>query len=241
MKRWVLIVGSLGVLLLLATLVFLFAGLGAAVKAVVERVGSDVTQTDVRLREAEISLTNGEGTLRGLTVGNPKGFATDYAFDLGEIRLKIEPKSVTSDVIHVREIAILSPRVMYEIDGAARTNVGMIRDNVTSYGGGGKRPAEEKPPRPEDGKRFIVDDLSIRGARVDVNAAALVGKSRGQDLPEIHLTDLGKGKGGVTGAELAQVIVEELADAAIQAVKSAGLERLKEEGLDLLKKKIGGK
>lgn len=243
MKRWILVVVALGGVIVLALAIFLFAGLGAAIKSVVERIGSAVTQTDVTLREADVSLASGEGTLRGLTIGNPKGFAAKYAFDLGEVRLRIDPSSVASDVILIREIAILGPRVMYELDGRARSNVGIIGDNVEAYGGGSRKPAGagKDEPAPKDEKRFIVDDLLIRGGRLDLNADALVGKSAGQDLPEIHLRDLGKGKGGVTGAELAQVILEELADQAVEAAKSAGLERLQEKGLDILKKKMGGK
>jgi hypothetical protein len=44
---------------------------------------------EVRLNEAEVSATSGQGALLGLTIGNPKGFKTDSAFRLGEISLTL--------------------------------------------------------------------------------------------------------------------------------------------------------
>ncbi len=88
MKRWLLIGGSLGVgliVLIIIVIVYVYSSLDSLIKAAVEKVGSKITQVEVQLDEVEVSITSGQGTLRGLTVGNPEAFETAKAFRLGEI------------------------------------------------------------------------------------------------------------------------------------------------------------
>jgi hypothetical protein len=70
-----LVYGSTAVtVVLIIVVVVLFVALASVdsiVKAAIERVGSDVTQTEVTVDEVDISLTSGEGTIRGLLIGHP--------------------------------------------------------------------------------------------------------------------------------------------------------------------------
>src|SRR6516165_5920555 len=99
MKRLILIVGGLVVVALVALVLFALFGLGGAIKAAVESVGSSATGTKVTLSSADVSLTTGEGRLTGLVVGNPKGYATPSAFELGDVNVALDTSTVTSDVI----------------------------------------------------------------------------------------------------------------------------------------------
>jgi hypothetical protein len=67
------------------------------------------------LNEAAVSANSGQGTLRGLSVGNPKGFKTPTAFELDEISLTLDIGSITSDPIVIKEIVVSAPRVTYEL------------------------------------------------------------------------------------------------------------------------------
>jgi uncharacterized protein YxeA len=73
---------GLGVLVILVGVgVFVFLGqLNDIVRAAIEKVGSDMTQTNVELNEVDIELTSGKGALRGFRVTNPNGFSKDDAF-----------------------------------------------------------------------------------------------------------------------------------------------------------------
>ncbi len=65
--------------------VFVLMTLGTGIKTVVETLGPEMTQAQVTLSSAKISLLSGDGRLKGLVIGNPEGFDTENAFALGEI------------------------------------------------------------------------------------------------------------------------------------------------------------
>ena len=103
--------------------------LDKGIKAVVEKVGPELTKSSVTLRDVDLSLTSGEGSLRGLVVGNPAGFATPTAFSLGDISLAVEPKSLTTDTIVINSIRIIAPEITYE-SGKGGTNLDQLQKNV---------------------------------------------------------------------------------------------------------------
>lgn len=258
MKRLLLIVGILGVLLVAGILLFLLTGLGAAIKAAVESVGPEVTRTEVKLASADVSLTSGEGTLKGLLIGNPKGFATPSAIELGEIRVKIDTSTVTSDVIVIKEVVIDGPEVTYEV-GSGGSNIGVIQENVNSFtggdgGGGSKAPgggrkrggggASEEPAAAGSGDapgtKIIIEDLVIRNGRVSVSATFLGGKKLGASLAEVHLTNLGKDSGGATAGEIAKEILGALTGGVMDAVGTLNLDSLAKGVTDTLGGALGG-
>jgi hypothetical protein len=216
------IVGILVVVVGAAALVLL-GGLNSLVKAAVQKYGSAATQTQVRLDAADVSLTSGKGTLRGLTIDNPKGYTTPHAFQLGEISVKIDVKSLTSDTVVIDEIVIQAPSVHYEV-GLGGTNLGTIQGNVNAYGGGAAKAEPET-----GGTRFLIKDLWVRDGRVQAAVSATVptklgGRDLTAPLPEIHLANIGSGKGGATGAEIAAQVLDALLDAAMKAAARLALE-----------------
>ena len=62
MKRIVGIGGGLLVIVGVAVF-FLYSSLGAIITSAVEKFGSEITQTQVTLKGADISATDGKGTL----------------------------------------------------------------------------------------------------------------------------------------------------------------------------------
>ena len=80
----VLIVGGVGY--------WLFFSLDSLVKAGIEKYGSEMMQVSVRVDKVKISLSNGEGVISGMHVGNPKGFKTSHALDAGAIDLQVDPR-----------------------------------------------------------------------------------------------------------------------------------------------------
>jgi len=73
----------------------------------------------------------------------------------------------------------------------------------------------------EPGKKMIVELLSIRDARVSYAPAVLKGKSLDISLPDIELKDIGKDRGGVTGAQLAKAITDALKPRITRSVAGA--------------------
>ncbi len=222
MKRFLLIGGGVVVVVVAAIVVFLFMGLGSAVKTAIESIGSEATKTTVTLNEADVSITSASGALRGLVVGNPSGFSGPHAVKLDEISVSLDPASVTGDAIVLKEVVVNAPAVAYEIL-ASGNNIDAIRANVDAYanaqGGGGSSSGSGG-----SGTKLIIENLYIRNGRVDVSSNLLQGRNLGATLPEIHLTDIGKDKGGATPAEVAEQIVDALAQGVGGAVASLDIE-----------------
>lgn len=248
MKKWLYIGGGL-VVVIVAAVVILWGSIDSIVKAAVERMGSQMTQTQVRLNEADIGATSGKGALRGLSVANPQGYKTETAFALGEIRLALDYASLRGDVVTIRELAIIGPQVTYEI-GPGGSNIDVIRKNIDSYtraqGGqpGSAKPTPASAPQPapkndEKETKLIIESLLIQGGKVTVSAPmVLQNRNPNTSLPDIKLSNLGKAKGGATPAEIVDEVMRVLEQQVLASVgkldAGAALEAARKQGLGAL-------
>ncbi|MHA1597142.1 MAG: hypothetical protein ACTSV1_00320, partial [Alphaproteobacteria bacterium] len=74
--------------------------------------------------------------------------------------------------------------------------------------------------------KLIIENLYIRGGEVNVSATFLGGKTLTTPLPDIHLKDIGKDKGGASPGEIASKVIDELTGSAGTAVGALNLEGL---------------
>lgn len=172
--------------------------LNSLVKAGIEKFGSEMIQAQVRVGNVALSPTNGQGSLSGLSVGNPKGFETGHAFKAGHIELALEPSSLTGDVILIRKILIDSPDISYEKNDHG-TNFDAIQRNVERYLG-----ADKNKSGKEESRKMIIESLVIRNAKVNYNGMLDL------TLPDIELRNVGKKSGGATSAQVTRAIIAEL-------------------------------
>lgn len=231
MKKLLYFGGGLAVVVI-AVVIYVLTSSGSLIKAAIEKFGPPITQTTVTLKDADVSLTSGTGTLKGLVIGNPAGYKTPSAFRLGQIGVKLDVGSVTGDTVLIHEIAIDAPEVTYELGGAAGDNIRQIRDNarafVKAHGGGGSTGASGGAAKPaEGGKKLIIENLYVRGGKIAVAATALGGKSLSAALPDIHLTNIGKDKGGATPGEVADKVLGALNADIQKVVAGIGIDKLK--------------
>jgi hypothetical protein len=225
------------VVIVLGGLFYLWSNLGSLIKTAVEEAGSRVTQVKVTLKEADTgNLTSGAMALRGLVVGNPSGFKTDSAFQLGEISVKVDPSTVTSDTIVVKEVVIGAPQVTYEF-GSGGSNIGTIQKNVEKLTGGGGSSSGGSSSDSSGGKKVVIENLYVRDGKVEVSADFLQGKKTGTSLPTIHLKDIGKSKGGASPAEVAEQVIAAISKSATSAVGKLDVGAIK----DALGKELGAK
>ncbi len=212
MKKLLYIGGALLVVIAIG-LYFLFSSLNSIVKAAVEKVGSDATQAQVRLKEVDIQIASGKGAMRGLMVGNPAGFKTERAFNLGEISLQVDVGSVTKDTIVIKEIVISSPEVTYEL-ARGGSNIDALQRNVNAY------TAQKSKGSGEGGKKLVIENLYVRNGKVNVSATALGRKTMTIPLPDIHLTNIGKQSGGATADQVTQQVLSAIGQSATKAATS---------------------
>jgi hypothetical protein len=220
MKRWLLIGGGI-IVIIVAGVFYLYSSLGSLIKMAVEKYGSEITQAKVRLNEAEVSATSGTGALRGLYVGNPEGFKTASAFKLGEISLTLDVGSITSDPVIIKEIVVSAPEVTYEL-GPQGSNIDAIKRNVDGYlkaAGTQKEPEKTAKSEKEPGRKVVIENLYIRNGRVTIGST-ISDKTMTAPLADIHLSNIGKQKGGATPGEVADKIITALGQSANSAVAS---------------------
>jgi uncharacterized protein involved in outer membrane biogenesis len=218
-----IIVGLLIAVVVIAILVVVAVRmfLDQAIKAGVETIGPKITGVEVKLQSVKVSLLSGSGGIKGLVVGNPPGFTSPWAINVGAADLAVEPRSLFSDKAVIKSISILEPQINFETD-LKGNNLSKILANVQAAAGGrDKTPAKpQEPAQPKEagaGKKLQVDDFLIKGAKVQVIVTALRGQSAVLTLPEIHLRDLGKGPEGITAEELTQRILAVIEKEASQA------------------------
>jgi hypothetical protein len=217
---------------------YLWSNLDGIIKTALEKYGSEATQTSVKVDKVNLSITSGEGSLSGISIGNPKGFATPSAFNLGQVGVKVDVGTVGANPIVIKEINIDGPQITYEMASNGGSNLQTIQKNVTDYAakmGGGGQAQKPASGSSEPEKKLIIENLYVRNGQVSASHAALQGKVVNAGLPTIHLTDIGKAKGGATPAEVANEVIGAIS---AQASKVAAADLTKQ--LDSLKGSVGG-
>jgi hypothetical protein len=231
MARRLLIPGGILVAIVVAVVLYLGSNLDSIVKKAITKVGSDMTGVSVSVDKVKIALADGRGEIGGLVVDNPRGYKGPHAFQLGSIALALGPDAAGSDPIVIRELTIEAPDIVYD-KGENGSNIEAIQRNVDAYSqahpeGDGAR------EKPKDGdtasaKRFIIESLQIRGGKIQ-----LMGRDKVIDLPPLRLRDVGKSRGGMTGGEIAGIVVKQITESTVasaaRGLAQEGAERLKED------------
>ena len=204
---------------------WLYSSRDVLIKRAIEHYGPQLTGTAVKVKEVKLEPIQGVGAITGLEIGNPQGFSAARALTLGEIKLALDPSTLTSNVVHVKEISLEAPTINYE-RGAAGDNLSTIQKHIKSQlpkSQGGSGAAEKSKDAPQ--RKFIVDHVQLRNAKVSYGGAVSVA------LGDVHLRDLGKKKGGATAAELTDEVWTELSRVAL-AKAPAAIEQLRDKAKD---------
>ena len=196
--------------------------LDSAVKRGIETVGPMVTKVEIKLDAVSLSLLSGSGKVKGLVVGNPEGFKTPSAIQVGTASMALQPGSLLSDKVVIKSVNVQAPEITFETD-LKQNNLSKIVANIQAATGGSESSGKPAAPSKEAkaGKKLQVDDFLITGGKIHVNVTALGGQSATVPLPEIHLTGLGQGPDGITAAELSQRVLSAIEKEAVKASSGA--------------------
>jgi len=203
-----------GVVILLLLLAsgawFALNSLDVVVKAALEHWGPDVVGAPVSVGNVNISARNGKGAIYGLEIGSPAGFGAKRAVRFGEIRVAVEPSTLTDKLIVIHEIVIDAPTLTFERNNKV-SNLDAIQSRIDAYAKRAAATESSKSDSPTDlRRRFVIERISVTGGKVVMTNAALKGQGLTFDLPEIQLRDVGKAQGGVTASEAAAVVAAAL-------------------------------
>lgn len=198
----------------LVVLILLIAGgayfyVDALVKSGIEVVGSRVLGTSVTVSSVAILPLNGSGTLRGLNVGNPEGFNSDYAMQLEEIAINLNTRSLFTDVVEIESVTIVQPRITYETR-ITTDNIRALMNNLPDSGATDDAAA----PSAQGGKRLIVREFRMVDPQLNLVAVVVTAPI---PLPDIVLRDIGEDGDSATTAEVLRTVLGALSRVIIQA------------------------
>lgn len=233
-----LLIGIIVLALIAGALVYFFgaSALNNGVKRGVETIGPRVTQTSVTLDSVNLSPFSGNGTLKGLNVGNPEGFKSEHIFALGQIDIQVDVGTVFSDKIIIDEIHIRQPGISYE-KTLTGSNVKELQKNIEAFTGTGDPAAPEPAPETGAKKQVVIRKLIIEEGTIYVGA---LGVGQTVKLPLIEMSDIGEGGENITMAEAIDLVLSkvltnigpaianagELGKQAAEALKTQGLEKM---------------
>jgi len=217
MKKFLLIGGSLVVVLAVVAVFALQFLLGSVVTAAVNGFAPKLTGTPVTLESARINPLTGSGTLTGFVVGNPEGWTSDRAFSLGRIHVDMKPFSLFGDHIVIEEILIEQPDFVYETK-LVSSNIGDLLDNIEAASGGGDKPAPEADSSGDEPIKFEVRHFALTGGSVTLGVGATALKI---PMVDIELNNLGTDNGGITPNELAVEVMQSVTASVVSATTEA--------------------
>ena len=240
MKKMVL--GAILVLLITigGGVYYLLSNLDDLVKSAIETYGSEATQTTVQVRSVKIGLQDGSGEIKGLTVGNPKGFIAPQVFSLGEIATQVDLKSLTEEMVVIDYVRVLAPEIFFELSAEGKTNLDALKQQLTS---GSSKSSASSPKQEGDAPKILIRKLLFADGNIHAKVIPL-NKDYELKLPRIELENLGGG-GGATPAQITDQVLKVLTDRALAEIKKQGIDQYKKQleaevnkRIDTEKKKI---
>lgn len=198
------VAGIVGVLVVAVAIVAsLF--LGPIVKQGAESLGPRFLGVPVQVEHVKIRPWSGKAEIEGVLVGNPEGYDTPSAFELGSLVAEVDLVSLMSDVLVIRRLYITAPKVTYEVRGR-RSNIDTLiahlqpkkAPEVAEESPEEAGPVEEKAPA----KKIILEHFVFEEGRLSFNSVFTGGKSITTRLPRIELHDVGRDVGGLAAVDL---------------------------------------
>lgn len=187
----------------------LYLSLNTLIQNKLKSMASDMLGVTVMLEYLAISPFSGEIKLGGLVVGNPKGFVSANLFTLDEIYIRVQPSSVFSDVIKVKEVRITAPQLTYETNEAG-VNVQVVIDHVMQ-----QKPQNGTTQSDADAsgvkKKFMINNFYFNSGKVNLaTPLPMMPDKKEIILPEVHLTNIGSDNQGATALQIGQLLLEEI-------------------------------
>lgn len=216
------------ILLVVAALVAGWLYLEPLVKGVVHKYGTQIAGTEVNLGGFMLNPLNGEVSVSGLTVANPKGYSAPNLLSLGGVSVKVDPKSLLSDTIVVENISISKPEITYEMPDFTTSNVMQIQQNVAKNTASSAKaePAEEEVDvKAEDkgtSKKVIIRRVLVEGG--SLSALTPLQKNNNAltlDMPAIEITGIGEEKQAMSISESITTIFNKILFNATSVVTKA--------------------
>ncbi|GAK34235.1 putative protein [alpha proteobacterium Q-1] len=197
------------ILLAIVVLLLLVIGGGAfwlytegeeAIRAGLERHTPPILGAPVSLAAVSFSPFSGAAGIKGFRIGNPDGYSDADALQLDSLSIRLEPRSVLTDLIKINDITIDAPKIHIE-PGPGTTNLQTIQKNIESFIA--QQPAEEEAAT----ANIFIDHFRLNDAVISIGGGSIGFSDQTLTLADIHLEDIG-GANGMAPADAAQLILK---------------------------------
>ena len=246
-KRYKILTG----LAVVAVAAYIFTpSLGSVVKYAVNKYGSEVTGTSVNLQNFDLSLKTGEASISGLTVANPKGYKSENILSLGDVKVKVDLKSLMSDTIIIDEIIINKTEITYELLSLTQNNIKQLQANIAKNTASEAKASEKKEVKSEapvaekdakPAKKVIIKLVRVEGTELSVQSSIPNAKSGIEvGLPLIEIKNIGDKNNGQTIAQSISTILTKIFNTASKAVVDNQLGDLKNIAKENLNNVVDG-
>lgn len=243
MKKFVIFTA---LLILIAGGAFLFLSgdaINGLVKKQIEEIGSKVTEQSVTVRQVDMKLLKGAGTIKGLVLANPSKYNAPSAFSLNEVTLDINLKSLATDLIVIDQIIIDKPEAVVEFTENGSANIKDILDAINKNTASSGTTSRQETSTGKAEPIIRVNKFVLAGVALTVDLTKLGNKSHQATLADINLTNIG-GQAGMPASELgAELVKQALSSIWKQAKKEQSdilKDQVEEKVKDKVKKKLGG-
>lgn len=214
MKTVGIVVGVL-LIVVVGAVVYIAQNVNSLVENAIEDLGSKALGTTVRVASVDISLTEGRGTIKGLEIANPKGYDGPYLMQLDEITVDLDLDELSAETIVLERVLIDGARIAAIVKGKDDSNLQTLMDNLDT----GSSAAAET----DAGEiTVIIDQLDFVNAQATVDAVFL-SEQVAIDVPDVHLSGIGRKEGGATAGEAAAALLKPITEAVVREMITRSL------------------
>ncbi len=182
--------------------------LDSLTKAVIEKAGSEATQTQVTLEQVEISLSDAHAELHGLVIGTPEGFElSPHAVEIRRLSLDIDRDTISAPVIVIRELLVDGLQVVIEEGNYASGGINSLQalgDNLSRLEENADTAEPPENSGPGNEKQFMVKSFRFINGSVQLYSRRWEPKHLA--IVDTTLNDLGTETVGLTSEQLGQVL-----------------------------------
>ena len=198
-----ILLGLLALIILI--LVVGYFSLNYWLKHGIETFAPKVLGVPVTVSSIVLEPWDGELTIKGLEIGNPKPFKGEYLANIKQIHVSVDMDSIFKPEILINNISVTDTHLIYET-GFGGSNLGQLQANIAKN----QKPSEQTKSakiETKSSKSVIIKLLKIDNTKVTGGA---FGAKLNLLIPNMQLEDLGKPGGGMSATQITSLVMKML-------------------------------
>lgn len=222
--KWLFIVVGILALLFALAVFFIASNLGSIIKQGVNDYSKDVVGVSMTVSNVDVNLLAGQASLSDFVIANPTGFSNNNSFELKNVALVLDLKSLQDEVIVIEKIVIGGASILAEqID--TRINLKVLKDELSHHTASTSSSNKEVKVS-EAGESSELPKIAISYFEFS-DAGAKVVSSHFSDqqvnIPTITLNNIGSKTQGLTLNNAANAILQPLMARILEEVQQQAL------------------